>query len=368
MSTRARVAALSAAAALLSLLPVAARGLRIPPPQWGPGEPPAQGRDAGGGSARAEGAVFLGEENGVLVFRACVPEPRLTLASRRSPLRVRLENVHARATSSLAAERVAPTTLLYECTAEAPLAAQISLPHQQRWRAVALGDTGAEFALEWFLARAAELQADFALHLGDLAYTEDGIARAARALRSAPLPVYTTIGNHDFHAGTRLLHEGFARSIGPLNSFFAAGGVRFLNLDTAADSWPAGAGARGRTLARFHAQGGSGPVVVFTHRPLVDPRPEVVAAGESHGVNRGSESAWLRARMREIGADLLLHGHIHTHLEHELDGIPVRIAGGGLGLTLGGAPDPDARLVVLEWEEDAPESIEVSWEPLNLPQ
>jgi predicted phosphodiesterase len=370
VSTRARVLALCAAGALLLALPLAARGLRWPPPQWSPAEPRDFARAAAGWSVRADGAGFLGEENGVLVFRAFVPEPALELTptGRKSggAMRVRLENVHVRAQCSLAHERPTPTTMLFEWGASLPLAARVQLPAQPSWRVAALGDTGAGPELDWFLARAAAVGADFALHLGDLAYDEHGIARAAAKLRSAPVPTFTAIGNHDFHDGLRLLHDGFMRGIGPLNSAFSLGGVRFLNLDTAADTWPAGSGARGRLLAREAAAPPPGLLVVMTHRPLVDPRTDVVAAGRGHGVDRAYESAWLRTRLRELGADLLLHGHVHTHIEAELDGASVRIVGGGLGLDLAGRKDPDARFLLLEWSAgDA--AVRARWEPLGLP-
>lgn len=367
MSSRARVAALCAAGALLLLLPPALRGLRWPPPQWSPAEPRTFARAAAGWSVRAEGAGFVGERDGALVFRAFVPEPvlELTPAGRKpgNGMRVRLENVLPRAQCNLAHERPTPTTMLFEWGSVHPLEARVSAPEQATWRVAVLGDTGAGPELDAFFARAAELGADFALHLGDLAYDEEGIARAGAKMSTAPLPVFTTIGNHDFHDGLRLLHAGFVRGIGPLNSAFTLGGVRFLNLDTAADTWPPGSGARGSLLEREAAAPHAGPLVVMTHRPLVDPRAEVVAAGRGHGVDRAYESAWLRARMRELGADLLLHGHVHTHIEAELDGIPVRIVGGGLGLDLAGRPDPEARLLLLEWTTgDA--ALTARWERL----
>lgn len=375
MSTRARVAALGAAGALLLVLPALARGLRWPPPHWEPA--PAIQRAVGpdGYAVEADGAIFTGREGDLLVFRAFVPEPVLTVQAGRSgaQVRLRLENLHPEASDGgwVSAEG-GGTCRSYEYSIAGGYRQTLApqLPARARWRLVAVGDTGAEAELDAFLARAAQLQADFVLHLGDLAYTPGGVEQAAAKFRAAQVPVFTAIGNHDFHDGSHLLHRGFVRGIGPRNGDFTLGGVRVLNLDTAADIWPPSGGERGALLARLAREHfePARTLLVMTHRPLVDPRPEAVAAGESHALGRKAEADWLRAQMQALGADLLLHGHIHTSLESALDGIPVRIAGGGLGLQLDGSPDPEPKLLVIEWAAGAAPALEARWEPLGAPR
>lgn len=374
MSARARWAAIGAAGALLLALPVVARGLRWPPLQRDPA--PAPQHAAGPGyTVDAVGASFSRREGDLLVFRAYMPEPILHVkgGSTGSQVRLRLENLHVEASDGgwVSNER-GGSCRTYEYAIADGYQQRIApqLPARARWRVVALGDTGVEEELDAFLARAAELQADFILHLGDLAYTPGGVEQAAAKFRGSRVPIFTAIGNHDFHDGSHLLHRAFVRGIGPRNSYFHLGGVHFLNLDTAADTWPPSRGARGDLLADF-ARVGVDPdqsLLVFTHRPLVDPRPEVVAAGDSHAIDRAAETAWLRARFRELGVDLLLHGHIHTSLDAELDGIPVRVAGGGLGLDLAGSPDPEAKLLIVEWDSGPAPRLEARWESLTSPR
>jgi len=374
MSARARWAAIAAAGALLIALPAAARGLRWPPVQWDPAPAP-QRAEGPGYEVEAEGATFVGREGEYLIFRAFTPEPVLHVqgGSAGSQVRVRLENLHPASSDGgwVSNERVGTCRSYHYSIADGyqqRIAPQ--LPPRARWRLIVLGDTGVEEELDAFLARAAALEADFILHLGDLAYTPGGVEQAAAKFRASPVPIFTAIGNHDFHDGSHLLHRAFARGIGPLNSFFSLGGVDLLNLDTAADTWPPSGGARGELLDRLarEAYSPQRTLLVFTHRPLVDPRPDVVAAGDSHAIDRAAESAWLRRRFTELGADLLLHGHIHTSLDAELDGIPVRIAGGGLGLDLAGSPDPEAKLLIVEWDSGPAPRLEARWEALAAPR
>lgn len=374
MSTRARWAALGAAGALLIALPAAARGLRWPPVQFDPA-PAAQRAEGPGYTVEAEGATYVGREGDLLIFRAFVPEPVLQVqgGAKGSQVKLRLENLHPEASNGgWASNEGTGTCRTYEYGIANGYQQRLApeLPPRTRWRLVALGDTGAEEELDSFLIRAAQLEADFVLHLGDLAYTPGGVEKAAAKLRSARVPVFTAVGNHDFHDGSHLLHRAFARGIGPLNSFFSLGGAHVLNLDTAADTWPPSSGARGALLDRLARErfDPAGTLLVMTHRPLVDPRPEVVAAGDSHAIDRAAESAWLRARFQDLGADLILHGHIHTSLDAVLDGIPVRIAGGGLGLNLAGSLDPEAKLLIIEWDAGPAPRLEARWEALNAPR
>ena len=309
-------------------------GLRMPPLQWEPDSPPSMMESEDGlVFLEASGASFVGHEDGWMVFRAFVPEPLLIVSVRETTeARVRLLNLHPKATTG-AIEAVAVDGLQRDF--RIPLKPGIGMVLQARMpaaqdsiRFAAIGDTGGGAALEQAVQRAAELKVDFLLHLGDIEYAEGDLERAAEVLAAAPFPTYVAIGNHDFHAGLSLIHKRFTRLFGPRNSSFEWLGLRFLNLDTAADHYPAGGGERGELMeSLLSASGGVPPTVLFTHSPLRDPRP-----GESHDIGHQAEIDWLQGRLAPLGVVALLHGHIHQTLRDEIDDIPVHIVGNGLRL------------------------------------
>ena len=70
-------------------------GLRLPPIQWEPAELPTVQEDPSGSFfVDADGAYYKGLEQGVMVFRAFVPEPTLVISAKRdAAAEIVLENV-----------------------------------------------------------------------------------------------------------------------------------------------------------------------------------------------------------------------------------------------------------------------------------
>ncbi|MBC8329213.1 MAG: metallophosphoesterase, partial [Planctomycetes bacterium] len=238
---------------------------------------------------------------------------------------------------------------------------RVVFPPRERYRFAAIGDTGGRGELRWCFQRAAELGADFILHVGDIAYYDGDFEAAAAAFREAAVPVYAAVGNHDFYGGTRYRFRYFQEHFGPMNGAFELAGVYFVNLDTAADLVPASGGRRGELLAELGASPPPGPLVVFTHRPFADPRVLEGKREDSHALNRAAEANWLRKRLLEMGADVMLAGHIHASFDFDDQGLRTVIAGDGLGVRGG-----KATILIGEFEPGRP--VELRWEPLNMPE
>lgn len=347
-------------------------GLRLPPIQWEPTEAPTQQEDPEGEFfVEADGAYFKGVENGVMVFRAFVPEPTLVLSSKvETEARVILENI----ATQLVDRQVTPVTMEgLRRTYATKIQPGVGLLVQPRFddsktsfRFAAIGDTGGGMEMQRALIRADLLGADFLLHLGDIEYEEDALVQAAMWMNQATVPTYVAIGNHDFHDGLRLVHRDFRDLIGPRNSHWSLGGVDFVNVDTAADTYPAHAGDRGKMVQEILGPNHDPerPMVLLTHRPILDPREPVDSGDEGHAVGSAYERAWLMEQFQAMGVDLMLHGHIHQSFDYETEGIPTYIVGNGLGFAEKGSSQPVPSILVGEWSLDAPE-VQVRWEPLE---
>jgi predicted phosphodiesterase len=343
-------------------------GLRLPPLQWEPSTRATQMESPDGTFfVEGSGATFVRAEGNTLVFRASTPTPMLIVSSKTTTTaHVVLQNVHPDALPGpVAPERTEGLTRFYELEIGPGLGLLIQPRldvEKADFRFAAIGDTGGGIPLNHALQRAEDLGADFVLHLGDIEYQEGDMERAAVALNAANIPTYTCIGNHDFHAGLDLVHRRFTELIGPRNSFFDLGGVRFLNLDTAADTWPSNGGDRGALMEMLLTSEfpQDKELVVFTHRPLDDPR---ASAGEDdHAIGHSGEVDWLRESFLELGADALLHGHIHETHSNVVDGIPTYIIGNGMNLPESG-PAIEAGILIGEWNIQAPQ-VSYRIEPL----
>lgn len=348
-----------------------AQGLRYPPLQFDPPPWPQEAVSPAGWRAEGLGAYLRREaEADRPVFRAFVPEPAVVLkGTRGGEVRLRMENLHPEAVLENAGD-VTETVdgLQREVVLDLPFGAVRTLrwrfPARDRYRFVAFGDAGGAGELEFCLRRAAELGADFVLHLGDLAYRHDDFPNAARRFLASPLPVYVAVGNHDFHGGHRYRFRFFQEHFGPLNSWFELGGVFFLNLDTAGDTIPPWGGGRGRLLRevrRVREARPEPPLVAFTHRPLNDPRVLQGLRDHPHALNRRTEADWLRRTLLDLGAVALLAGHIHESHDFDDGGLRTIISGEGLGQR-GDA----ARILVGEYAPGEPP--EFHWEPLQMPE
>jgi len=185
---------------------------------------------------------------------------------------------------------------------------------------VALGDVqnGVDTLPDIFVRLAAEPRVEFVLGMGDL--TQDGSVEQMdhfqSVLEALPLPLYSTIGNHDAPEDTPW-HELFGRS----SERFAYRGVQFSLIDSASstvteqvydwlDIWLADA------RDRVH--------IVTTHMAPIDPV----------GVRNGSfasraEAGKILSKLAAGQVDLTLYGHVHSYYSFENAGIPALITGGG---------------------------------------
>ncbi len=348
------------------------QGIRYPPLQF-VSEEASTHVYVNGVQADAEGAIFQSiTDDGALMFRAFVPEPRLTVRARSGQVwRVILKNVHAGALLSSTANEGRWSeqrnnlmrTVAGQSQTEEAVHFAWRLPTPERFRFAAIGDTGGNKELLWVLRRAADLDADFLLHLGDFNYDPGDFERALRAFEAASIPSFIAIGNHEFHSGWRSTHERFTQTIGPLNSAFTLGGVQFVNIDTAADFWPPHRGARMRLLQELPVVVEGGPIheyVVFTHRPLADPDPV-----RSHDINGLGEADWLRERLLGLGVKKLLVGHIHIKEEYDDGGLHTFVTGQGLAHADLSVGKPVAEILIGDVERGRP--VQYHWEPLNMP-
>ncbi len=273
-------------------------------------------------------------------FRAFAPEPSLTLISKRAQtLRLQINNVVLDAELEVRSannklthqvqEEVDGTRRILSVNLKANQELNLSwkLEAQQSYSFASIGDSGGDKELAWCLQRAHALGARFLLHLGDFNYQAGDYARAIGLFNNSPLPVYVTIGNHDFHENGAI-YDQFLREIGPLNNSFSIGKTRFANIDTAANFLPYAAGQRGALFETMRQQADFTETVAFTHRPLHDPAPE---ANNEHDIGSRGERDWLVNALKQVGAPTLLSGHIHIYDRTKFDGIDNIIAGQGLG-------------------------------------
>lgn len=349
------------------------RGLRYPPVQWDPSPRPQHARSTSGYTVEAVGAYFRGDMDGVFTFRAFRPDVQLQLWSHSdTEAEIVIENLHPKATWSGDGQRTevqgVQQTFTFDLRTAQSQSLEIEFPQKEVYRFVAFGDAGGGPELKHCLDRSAELRADFILHLGDIAYqetpTRNDFKDGSLAFRDSPVPVYITCGNHDFHGGFRNRHLFFSKHFGPLNSHFRIGGVDFLNLDTAADVVPPWGGYRGRLLKNYtkerELQDPLHPMVVFTHRPLNDPRVLFGERKKPHALNRTYEANWLRKKLLKLQCDVLLAGHIHHSFDFDDSGLRTIIAGEGLGEN-----GPGAKILVGEFQTGRAPTF--SWELLQLP-
>ncbi|MFT6408464.1 MAG: putative phosphodiesterase [Arenicella sp.] len=235
-----------------------------------------------------------------------------------------------------------------------------TVPTTDGFEFAVMGDTGGGTELAWTLKRAHELGAQFLLHLGDFNYTEGEYDSAIEQFNHAKLPCYVTIGNHDFH-DNGLIYDKFLQQIGPMNHAFELAGARFLNVDTAADFWPKQSGQRGKLFRDLAAEKPfSGEQILFTHRPLKDPRPH-----DDHEVGGIGEIDWLAAQSRELGISTILNGHVHHSAELDFQGLRQLTVGEGLGHENLVLQKPVAKIMMAKVEPG--KKLEHRWEDLNMP-
>lgn len=245
-------------------------------------------------------------------------------------------------------------------TARQEIRLKWSLPVEHGFEFAVMGDTGGGSELTWTLKRAHQLGAQFLLHLGDFNYTDGEYEQAIEQFNSSKLPVYVTIGNHDFH-DNGLIYDKFLRQIGPMNHAFELAGTRFINIDTAADFWPAHSGQRGNL---FKSLANSGPYngsqVLFTHRPLKDPRPH-----DDHEIGGIGEIDWIAQQCRDLNIKSVLNGHVHHSAELDYQGLRQLTVGEGLGHENLVLQKQAAKIMIAKVEPN--KELEPRWADLNMP-
>lgn len=347
------------------------RGIRFPPLDLVGGGPVTRA-EAAGIDVAARGAFFRGGDHDAFRFRAFVPEPALKVrGDGNRTARIVVENLHPDARldaggreASLHEERdqlARSVSLKARKDVEVELAWRF--PKQEQYRFAAIGDSGGGTELRWVLKRAAQMGADFLLHLGDLYYEKGDLKRASVNLNAADIPTYTAIGNHDFHDSWHAKYPEFHHLIAPGNSVFTLGGVEFVNFDTAAMFLPAMRGERARIIRSLQTVGPGAEIrdrVAFTHKPMTDPDPK-----RGHAVGRSAEARWLRERLLSTGTRSLLVGHIHIREEFDDQGLHTYISGQGLAHADLIVDRAEAEILLGDVEPGKP--VRYQWQPLKMP-
>ena len=268
-------------------------------------------------------------------LRAIAPEPGIYIDSVKGATSIELLNVSSDAildintpALSYIDEEINGTrrTIHIQAASAQSINLNWSLPVANGFEFAVMGDTGGGSELGWTLKRAHELGAQFLLHLGDFNYGGNEYNQAIEQFNNAELPCYVTIGNHDFH-DNGLIYDKFITQIGPMNHAFELAGTRFINIDTAADFWPAHSGHRGRLFNSLSQAGPfDGQQIVFTHRPLKDPRPH-----DDHAIGGVGAIDWLVGQCRNLHINTFLNGHVHHSAELDFQGLRQLTIGEGLG-------------------------------------
>ena len=322
--------------------------------------------------------VYTGRQEPITI-RAFAPEPKIGINFKRGgTLRIDINNIASNAQLQIDGlgiksvdEEVLGITRQLTIRANSNKKVDLAwhLPNNDAFKFAVIGDTGGGSELEWCLLRAQELEAQFLLHLGDFNYTNKDVSPANRSdeyelsiqkFRHSPLPVYISIGNHDFNQ-SGLVYQRFLNELGPMNHAFELGGTRFINMDTAADFFPAGSGNRGNLAHQLvHSKAIYDDQLFFTHKPMQDPRE-----GKDHGIGSASEIKWLREQMKNLNCSTLFNGHVHQSDERDLEGIYQWTVGEGLGHEDLVHKRRISRLVVGQVERG--KKINYTWHSLDMP-
>lgn len=291
----------------------------------------------------ASGAYFKTGQS--LKLRAFEPQVTLRIHAKTAvdSLRLEVENIHPQAQLKIAgidAAQIqeASSGLSRSITiASLPPDTQVSIrwqfPQKNSYRFVAIGDTGGDRELSWGLERAAQLDADFVLHMGDAYYDISEHALVGDYLNDSSIPVYTANGNHDFQGPEGNIIDAFLRDVGPLNASFSLLGHCFINLDTGAFMYPAGKGERSALLAAEIVNHRRNPsqcsdYIVFTHKPMVldfeAPFPQ-----QDHALYSWHARPLIK-QLQQLGSVTIIAGHIHSDFEFEQDGMKTYVTGSGL--------------------------------------
>lgn len=312
------------------------RGVRLPTLDWDPRDPATAVEVDNGLRALLNDLILVTPEDNTEIahFRAFAPEPTLNLTcASGGKKKLLIRNLASNATIECSDPEALVShtidgithTVELEFSAQQQLELVCRLPQTDSYSFAAIGDTGGDQELAWCLQRGHQLGADFFLHLGDFNYQPGDYRRAIDLFNQSPIPVYVSIGNHDFHEDGSI-YDQFLSEVSPLNHAFTLGKTRFINLDTAANFLPFGAGSRGALVDTLKQDTTSAHSIAYTHRPLYDPLP-----GSHHDLGSDGERDWLIATLHELGVKTLISGHIHIYDRREVQGIDNIVVGQGLG-------------------------------------
>ncbi len=304
-------------------------------------------------------------------LRAIAPEPSVTVQLAKGSSSFKVTNIATNAILEINRGHAYKGTvdqqvdgisrqLSIQSAADQSLKLDWTVPVSEGFEFAVMGDTGGGSELAWTLKRAVELGAQFLIHLGDFNYSDGEYDAAIRLFNDAELPCYVTIGNHDFHH-SGLIYDKFLKQIGPMNHAFELAGTRFINVDTAADFWPKQSGQRGKLFKSLDAATPFiGEQVVFTHRPLKDPRPH-----DDHEIGGIGEIDWLAKQSRQLGVSTILSGHVHHCAELDFQGLCQLTIGEGLGHEDLVMQKPVSQIMMGKVEPG--KKLAHRWEHLNMP-
>jgi Icc-related predicted phosphoesterase len=221
---------------------------------------------------------------------------------------------------------------------------EISPAQSGSFTIVAFGDSKGRTAV-WgrALADARRTHADALVVLGDLVEQNSDFefrwaAEHVLGARSAELPVYVAIGNHEgFDRGGNLSRDRYQERFGPPVSWFRSKGVLIVSIDSADERSFSVEQAREVEAILAAERPRSAHAVVLTHVPPL--------AGEPLKDKRGyvkmldpADSTRLLDLADRFDVDLVLAGHYHGFAERKRGKTRIVISGGG-----GGSLDsPDA--------------------------
>jgi hypothetical protein len=309
-----------------------------------------------------------------LVVRAFAPEPIVLIQTENDfHLELVIKNISADAmlqtdfSGDLSETQETTINRILKCkTGTGRISLVWTVPFTKEYRFTAIGDSGAGTELNWCLHRSVELKANFVLHLGDVFYDDDDIQKFEGNLDRSPLPIYISIGNHDFQKSGRNLHPLFTNLAGPMNSLFQIGNTSFVNFDTSASTWPSSSGNRAKIFDLAQSvKSQTNQWVFMTHRPFHDTR-EYITEDEKHILSAREHEYVMRRMLSLDSSPTLLAGHIHDSIDVFQDNIQTYIAGDGLGVRNMVTGKNVSKILV--GEQELTKKIKFSWESLNLPK
>ena len=308
-----------------------------------------------------------------LDLRAFVPEPKIYVESGTDHrLDVTISNISKQAALTVSDESrvrsVAGTGVVRNLqfqTGKGTASIAWKVPFQKSFKYSVIGDSGGGSEFAWGIKRSVELGVDFMLHAGDLFYSDADFQTLPYHLSRAEIPIYTAIGNHDFHRRGEDIHLDFTQHVGPRNWWFKLGDTVITSFDTAASTWPVGRADRAALFDRLRAERAhADDWILLTHRPLHDPRA-LFDPSKSHTVS-DFEISWLLENLKSLTDNpVLLAGHIHMPLEHEEDGIKTYISGDGLGTRDILSKRRFAKILI--GEKHPGDVVQYSWQDFNIP-